>query len=585
MGNVQRAKDSKYVFRRLWQYLSHHRALFLFCLLLALISNVLALIGPRLSGRAINAIDPGQGKVDFPTVFYYAGLMLGAYLLSAGMTFILNRSMIRLSQKLVHSIRKDLFNKLVELPVSYFDRNTTGDIVSRISYDIDTIGASLSNDLLQIITSAVTVIGCLLMMITIKPVLCLIFCVSIPVTVLLTRYRNKVLRPLFHTRSVKLGQLNGYSEEMISGMKTVKAYNREQYYIDRFDGYNNEAADAYYQADYYASVLGPSMNMINNITLAFLSVIGALMYMATTLSLGDLSSFILYSRRFTGPINEIANIFSELQSAFAAAERVFLLIDEAPEPADAPEAVVIKDVQGKVDLDQIDFGYTPEKTVLHDLNLHARPGELTAIVGPTGAGKTTLINLLMRFYDPQRGTVLVDGLNAMNITRKSLRLAYSMVLQDTWLFTGTIYENIAYGRPDAGREEVEAAAKAAHIHDFIMHLPQGYDTVLTEDGTTISKGQKQLLTIARAMLLSSPMLILDEATSNVDTQTEIHIQAAMRELMKDRTCFVIAHRLSTIQNADHILVINDGTVVEQGTHQELLSHRQLYAQLYNSQFS
>ena len=511
--------------------------------------------------------------------------MLACYLLSAVLSFVLSRLMIHLSQETVRSIRQDLFEKLVDLPIAYFDTHTTGDIVSRISYDIDTIGASLSTDLLQIVNSIITVVGCFTMMLSISWQMSLLFCVTIPVTIRFAAFRNKRMRPLFRKRSAALGRLNGYSEEMISGMKTVKAYHREQVFIDRFEERNQEAVDSYYEADYYGSVLGPSTNFISNVTLSLLGVLGALLYLWRMLALGDLSSFILYSRKFSGPINETANIFSELQSALAAAERVFLVIDEEPEPADGEDAVQLEQVRGNVDIRAVQFGYNPDRIVLRGLDLQAPPGSLTAIVGPTGAGKTTIINLLMRFYDPQQGKIFVDGTEIRNATRASLRLSYSMVLQDTWLFTGTVYDNIAYGRPDATREQVEQAAKTARIHDFITHLPQGYDTVLSEDGTNISKGQKQLLTIARAMLLDSAMLILDEATSNVDTRTEMHIQAAMRTLMQGRTCFVIAHRLSTIQHADNILVIDGGTVKEQGTHQELLQKNGLYAKLYKAQFT
>ena len=583
-GPIEKPKDRKKVLLRLWTYLYAHKWMSLGAVLLTVGSNLLALLGPMLSGRAIDAIGVEPGQADFPTIFLYCGLMVAFYAVSSLLSYILSILMIQLSQKIVYQMRQQVFNRLTELPVGYFDTHQTGDIVSRISYDIDTVNASLSNDLVQIAASVITVVGSFLMMVVISPVLVLVFAVTIPMSILFTRYMTRKVRPLFHMRSVRLGELNGFVEENITGQKTTKAYHQEETMISRFDEKNKAAVDSYYNADYYGGMTGPSVNFINNLSLAFVSIFGAILYLWGHLSIGDLSSFVLYSRRFSGPINEAANILSELQSACAAAERVFRLIDEEPEPADAPGAVEAVHVRGDVAMDHVHFGYDPGKTIIHDLSLHAPPGGLTAIVGPTGAGKTTLINLLMRFYDPQSGSITLDGTDIRQITRKSLRLSYAMVLQDTWLFTGTIFDNLAYGKKDAKLEDVQAAAKAARIHRYIMSLPQGYDTVLDESGMNISQGQKQLLTIARAMLLDAKMLILDEATSNVDTRTEIQIQAAMRELMKDKTCFVIAHRLSTIQNADNILVVRDGDIVEQGTHQQLMERGGFYASLYNSQF-
>ena len=579
----EKPKDRRYVLIRLWGYLYRYKWLLFLALFLTIVSNLLGLVGPMLSGYAIDAIH-GPNDVDFQKVFFYAGLMILFYAVSSLLTYILTRITIRFSQKIIYQMRKDVFDTLMGLPVGYFDRTQTGDIVSRISYDIDTVNASLSNDLLQICTSVITVVGSLAMMLMIAPVLVSVFVIMIPASILLTRYMTRRVRPLFRKRSAKLGELNGYSEEIISGQKTIKAYHQEETMIGRFDEKNTEAVDAYYNADYYGSMTGPSVNFINNLSLSLVSVLGAVLYLFESISLGNLSSFVLYSRKFSGPINEAANILSELQSATAAAERIFRLIDEAPEPADAPDAKELTDVRGDVRMEHVRFGYLPGQTVIHDLSFHAQPGSLTAIVGPTGAGKTTLINLLMRFYDPQSGSITVDGKEISGLTRSSLRRAYTMVLQDTWLFTGSIYENISYGKEDATMDDVVRACKAAHIHDAIMQMPNGYDTMLTGEGSGLSKGQKQMLTIARAMLLDSKMLILDEATSNVDTQTEEKIQLAMRELMKGKTCFVIAHRLSTIQNADHILVVQGGDIVEQGTHDTLLKQGGLYSKLYYSQF-
>ena len=577
-------KDSKKILTRLWKYLYQYKWLGLLAALLSFSSNFLALVGPMLSGYAIDAIGTEAGTAQFPKVFYYCLLMVVFYFFSSLLSYILSVLMIHLSQKVVFQMRSDVFNKLVELPVRYFDSHQTGEIISRISYDIDTVNASLSTDLLQIFTSVITVVGSLAMMLFISPVMVLVFAVTIPISIILTKYMTGKVRPLFRKRSAKLGELNGFVEEIISGQRTIKVYNQEESAIRRFDQKNTEAVDSYYNADYYGSMTGPSVNFINNLSLALISVFGALLYLFGHLTLGDLSSFVLYSRKFSGPINEAANILSELQSSFAAAERVFRLIDEEPEPKDAEGAMTLRDINGEVEMKGVDFGYTPERPVIRGLSIMAEKGGLVAIVGPTGAGKTTIINLLMRFYDPDRGTISIDGNNIREVTRKSLRLSYSMVLQDTWLFYGTIYENIAYGKKGATMDEVVAAAKAARIHNYIMQLPDGYDTVLSDDGVNISQGQKQLLTIARAMLLDSKMLILDEATSNVDTRTELQIQKAMRKLMQGRTCFVIAHRLSTIQNADIILVVKDGRIVEQGNHQELMRQNRVYAELYNSQF-
>ena len=577
-------QNRKKVLLRLWTYLFQHKWMILAALLLTFTSNLLALLGPILSGLAIDYIGTAPGQANFPMVFYYCGLMLIFYIVSSGLSYLLSVLMVRLSQKVVYQMRKDLFDKLVELPVRFFDSHQTGDIISRISYDIDTVNSSLSNDLLQIATSVITVVGSLIMMLFISPILVLVFAVTIPVSILFTRYMTTRVRPLFRKRSAKLGELNGFVEEIISGQKTTKSYHQEETMIGRFDVKNGDAVQAYYEADYYGSMIGPSVNFINNLSLALISVFGALLYLAGNLTPGNLSSFVLYSRKFSGPINEMANIISELQSACAAAERVFRLIDEEPEPADVPGAFALPETAGDVRMEHIRFGYDPEKIIIHDLNFHAKPGSLVAIVGPRGAGKASVVDLLMRFYDPQEGRILMDGHDSRDITRKSLRAAYTMVLQDTWLFNGTIYENIAFSRPEATREEVEEAAKAARIHRYITQLPDGYDTMVSENGMNISQGQKQMLTIARAMLSDAKMLILDEATSNVDTRTEQQIQSAMRNLMKDKTCFVIAHRLSTIQNADEILVVQKGDIVEQGNHEQLMAKGGVYAGLYRSQF-
>ena len=569
---------------RLWRYIGKNRVLVILALVLSMSSSLLNLYGPKLSGQAINAIAHGAGQVDFPTVYRCVTLMILFYLSASALSYLLHAVMLKLSRGVARQMRHDVFEKLTALPVGYFDRFQTGDIISTITYDIDTVNQSLSNDLLQILQSAVTVTVSFIMMLTIAPTLVVIFAVTIPVTFFFTKWITQRVRPLFRKRSAKLGQLNGFVEEMLSGQKTIRAYGREASVMARFDEKNNDAVDAFTDAEANGTITGPSVNFINNLSLALVCTFGSLLFLRGKVKLGDLGSFVQYSRRFSGPINEVANIISELQSAFAAAERVFGLIDAEPEPADVADAEELTDVQGDVRLENVDFSYEPGKPIIKNLNLHAKPGSLTAIVGPTGAGKTTIINLLMRFYDVDAGRVLVDGKDIRNLTRSSLRRAYSMVLQETWLFQGTIFDNIAYGKPGATMEEVVAAAKAARIHGYIRRLPKGYDTVLSDNGTSISKGQKQMLTIARAMLLDAHMLILDEATSNVDTRTEQQIQAAMRTLMKDKTCFVIAHRLSTIRSADNILVLDGGQVVEQGTHESLMAARGFYYRLYQAQF-
>ena len=584
MSDNKTPRNTKKILLRLWKYIFRYKFHAFLALFLSVSSNLLALLGPMLSGKAIDAIGIEAHKVDMNSVFLYCALMIGFYFISSILSYLLARLMIHLGQKIVFHLREDVFNRLVDLPVGYFDQHQTGDIISRISYDIDVINTTLSTDLLQVFTSIFTVIGSFLMMINISPQLILVFVVTVPISILFTHFFTRKVRPLFRRRSSRLGELNGFVEETLSGQKTIVAYNQEENTIQRFDEKNTAANNAYYRAEYYGSMTGPSINFINGLSITLVSVFGALLFLQQKITLGSLSSFVLYSRRFSGPINEAANIISEFQSTMSAAERVFRVMDEPTEIADITNASELSNVQGAVVLEHVEFGYEENKKIIKDLNLDADAGKLVAIVGPTGAGKTTLINLLMRFYDIQSGKISVDSYNIQEVTRKSLRLAYSMVLQDTWLFYGTIFDNIAYGKKDATIEEVMNAAKTAKIHNYITSLPQGYQTVLNEDALNISQGQKQLLTIARAMLLQSSMLILDEATSNIDTQTELQIQEAMLKLMEKKTCFIIAHRLSTIQNADIILVVNQGEIVEQGKHQELLDNKGFYYELYQSQF-
>ena len=577
-------KNRKYITKRLFDYLFKFKWWLVIAFVLTILTNLFSLIGPALSGAAIDEIKVGFGKIDFGNIYFYAILLLVFYVLSSLFSFILNIMMIKISKKIVYELRKDCFEKITVIPVSFFDSNQTGDIISRMSYDIDTINTSLSSDIIHIATAAITIIGSLIMMLIISPLLVLILVVTIPISLLFTRFMLKRTHKLFKRRSQTLGELNGYVEEMITGSKTIKAYGNEEITITNFEKANNEAVDAAYKAEYYGGITGPGVMFVNNLTLALIALFGSILYIFEKIKFGQISSFILYSRRFSGPINEIANIIVDLQSALAAAERVFDLIDAAPEKEDVENAIMLEDVLGEVNFKDVSFGYNEKKIIIKDLSFRAEPGKVIAIVGPTGAGKTTIVNLLMRFYDVNDGEITLDSNSIYDIKRKDLRLSYAMVLQDTWLFEGTVFDNIAYGKEGVTLEDVIRAAKAAHIHGFIKRLPNGYDTVLSEDGINISKGQKQLLTIARAMLLDSKMLILDEATSNVDTRTEIRIQEAMKTLMKDKTCFIIAHRLSTIQNADLILVVDNGNIVEQGTHKELIERKGVYHNLYYSQY-
>lgn len=585
MGSVrENPKDTRGALLRMLKYLGTYKFLLALIILLSIGGNVLALLGPDFAGKAINEAAAGVGKVNFERVYYYAKRMLLCYLLSSAVTFSISIIMMYVSKWIAGKMRKDVFDKLMKLPVGYFDVNQAGDIISRVSYDIDVVGTCLATDVVQIINSLVTVAGSFVMMIIISPLLSVVALVTLPLALFYTSRMRRVTQPRFSKRSKVYGKMNGFVEEMFSGQKTINAYAYENGVNDRYDVINHEAADAYYDAEYYGVTMGPSVGAINNIGLALVGILGSALYLLEKINLGQISSFILYTRKFSGPINEIANIVNELYSALAAAERVFTLLDEPEETADAADAEVLADVRGHVEMKNVSFGYVPEKTILHDLSLDAHAGKLVAIVGPTGAGKTTIINLLMRFYDVNSGEIFVDEKETRSLTRRSLRGAYAMVLQDTWVFEGTIFENIAYGKENATMEEVVRAAKAAHIHKFITCLPQGYRTVISADGGNISKGQKQLLTIARAMLYDAKMLILDEATSNVDTETERQIQKAMRELMAGKTCFVIAHRLSTIKNANHILVLNQGDVVESGKHEELIAKKGFYYDLYAAQF-
>jgi ATP-binding cassette subfamily B protein len=568
---------------RILGYLWRHKVRFVAAIGFALMGNVLALFIPKFAGQAIDAIGTA-GNVNFTNVFLLCGYMLACVLLNSILMYLTQAVLVKISSMITAEMRREVFDHLTTLPVAFFDHHQVGDIISRISYDIDTINTSLSSDLIDVVTSMITVVGSLIMMLQISWKLCIVFVFTTPIMIYITKHRATVVRPLFHKRSMKLGELNGFAEEMLSGHKTIKAYGQEETIVSRFDEKNLDAVETYYEADYQGSIVGPTVTFVNNLSLAIISGIGGLLYLSHEISIGNISSFILYSKRFSGPISEMAEIMADVQSAISAARRVFALIDEPSESADDPDAAVLDHCQGNVSFDHVRFSYVPGHEIIHGLDLQAESGKMIAIVGPTGAGKTTIINMLMRFYDPDSGVISVDGHDIAHCTRDSLRKQFSMVLQDTWLFEGTIYENVAYGRDNVTKEEVINVCKAVDIHDFVISLKDGYDTVLSDDGVNISKGQKQLLTIARAMLSEAKMLILDEATSNVDSATEQKIQKAMLALCKGKTTFIIAHRLSTIQNADEILVLSHGTVQERGTHEQLLKKKGFYASLFQAQW-
>lgn len=577
------ATNKKAAMVRLLRYFLSYKWRVLAAFLLMVGSNLFALLGPWLSGAAIDAIDLEAG-VDFAAVGFYCLWMAIFYVASSALSYLLTVLMVRLSQTIVRAMRQDVFDKILSLPVGELDRVAAGDLINRISYDINTVNASLSNDILQAATGVITVVGAFIGMVLTSLPLLGVFVITIPISVFITVKRSRTVRPLFRRRSAKLAELNGFSEEMLSGLNTIRAYGREGEICAKFDEKNTEAADAYYAADYYGSLIGPSVNFVNNLGTVLISTAGSFFYLFGMISVGNISSFLLYARRFSGPINEFSNIMGEIQSALAAAERVFRLLDAPPEAPDTPDAVELTDVRGDVCFENVRFSYDGERTILSDLSFEAKAGQTIAIVGPTGAGKTTLVNLLMRFYDPQGGRILLDGKDVRSYTRRSLRAAFTMVLQDTWLFEGTIFENIAYGKEGATRAEVERAAREANIADLIEGLPRKYDTMVTDGGVNLSKGQKQLMTIARAMLSPAKLLILDEATSNVDTRTELLIRGAMARLMEGKTSFVIAHRLTTVRNADLILVVNGGDIVESGRHEELLRRGGFYSEIYNAQF-
>ncbi|NMA62082.1 MAG: ABC transporter ATP-binding protein [Firmicutes bacterium] len=590
---VEKAKDFKGSLRRLLSYMRPHRASLFLVLILTILSTVFSIFSPKIMGQATTVLFEGMlakmrgvpgASIDFTAIGRILTILAGLYVISALFSYLQQLLMVTVSQKTVYTMREDINHKLARLPLSYYDANTHGDILSRVTNDVDTVSQSLQQSVTQMITSLISIIGVLIMMLTISPIMTLITLGMLPVSVFISVFIAKRSQKFFVRQQRILGELNGHIEEIYTGHTIVKAYGLEKNAVDEFVSVNDELYDTGWKAQFVSGTIMPLINFVGNLGYVAIAVVGGVFTSRGVITIGDIQAFIQYSRQFTMPITQMASIANVLQSTVAAAERVFELLDEEEELADLSDAVVLANPRGEILMDNVSFGYDPNKPVIKNLDLHVKPGELVAIVGPTGAGKTTLVNLLMRFYDVGEGSITFDGHNIMNLKRGNLRTMFGMVLQDTWLFEGTIRDNIAYGRQGATDEEIVEAAKAAYADHFIRTLPEGYDTILGEDASSISQGQRQLLTIARAILADPTVLILDEATSSVDTRTERLIQEAMTRLMEGRTSFVIAHRLSTILDADRILVINHGEIVEQGTHPELLAQGGFYAELYNSQF-
>ncbi|HPT76373.1 MAG TPA: ABC transporter ATP-binding protein [Defluviitaleaceae bacterium] len=578
---VIKPKNLKATLLRLWDYLKYQKIKLILVIIMVIISSLLMLAGPYLIGVAIDYYIIPR---DFPGLLKIVLLLIAAYVLSALANWLQMYLMVDVSQKTVFKIRKDVFDKLQSLPLKFFDSNTRGELMSRLTNDIDNISNTLNSSSTQIISSIISITGTVIMMLYLSPILTFINMLIIPVMLFITGKIAKRSRKYFLNQQAALGKLNGMIEESISGQRVIKVFTREEKQIEEFNKSNEELKNIGIKALILSGFIPPLMNLLNNINFAFIAGVGGWLAVREIITIGVIASFINYSKQFTRPINELANQINMFQTAIAGAERVFEIMDESPEKEDEKDAIRLSNISGKVDFENVTFSYDKKTPVLKNINLHINPGETIALVGPTGAGKTTIINLLTRFYDIDEGLIKIDGTDIRKINRKSLRSSLGIVLQDAYLFSESVRENIRYGRLDASDEEVEEAAKLANAHKFIKRLPQGYDTVLSEEASNLSQGQRQLITIARAILANPSILILDEATSSVDTRTELHIQEAMLNLMKGRTSFVIAHRLSTIRDADQIVVINDGKIIEKGKHDELLKQRGFYYNLYMTQF-
>ena len=587
----EKPKNFKASIKKLIQYIAKYKIGIFVVMLFAACSTVFTVVGPKILGTATTALTEGlmakirgTGSIDFGKIGSILLFVLGLYLLSAIFSFVQGWIMTGITQKVCYQLRKEISEKIDRMPMKYFESRTYGEVLSRITNDVDTLGQGLNQSITTIITATATMIGVLIMMLSISPLMTLIAIVILPISMALISLVTKKSQKFFRNQQEYLGHINGQVEEVYGGHLVVKAFNREKDTIEEFDRTNKILYDSAWKSQFLSGMMQPIMMFVGNLGYASVALTGGLLAIKNIITIGDIQAFIQYVKNFTQPIQQIAQVINMVQSMSAASERVFEFLEEEEEDQIALNPADIEKVTGEVTFDHVHFGYNENQTIINDFSAHVKPGQKIAIVGPTGAGKTTMVKLLMRFYDVNSGAILLDDSNIKDFNRRELRDAFGMVLQDTWLFKGTIMENIRYGRLDATDEEVMAAAKAARAHHFIQTLPGGYQMELNEDASNVSQGQKQLLTIARAILADNKILILDEATSSVDTRTEIEIQKAMDNLMKGRTSFVIAHRLSTIRDADLILVMKDGDIIEQGTHDALLKQNGFYAELYNSQF-
>ncbi|MGG3469214.1 ABC transporter ATP-binding protein [Neobacillus pocheonensis] len=583
-GPVVKPKNFKGTLKRLWDYFGKERKMLTVIFIFIVIDSALMLLAPFLIGKAVDAMSQNHGKVDFDILEMTIIVLTCAYIGDALLTFFQGWLMAGVAQRIVKSLREAIFKKLQKLPVSFFDSRTHGELMSRLSNDVDNISNTISQSTTQLMSGAIVIAGSLIMMLILSPLLTLASLITVPLVFLLTRTIAKRTSVLFKNQQVQLGTLNGHIEETISGIEVVKAFNHEEKVIEEFNTINENLREVGLKAQIWSGFLMPIMNVINNLGFAVVAVFGGILALKSLITVGAIASFITYSRQFVRPLNDLANIFNILQSGVAGAERVFEIIDEQEEPADLPNAVPLENPKGYVVFENVSFGYRKDVPILKNVSFEADVGSSTALVGPTGAGKTTVVNLLTRFYDVTSGRILLDGRDIREYTRDSLRSCFGFVLQDTYLFSGTIKENIKYGKPDATNEEIEQAARMANADGFIKRLPHQYDTILSENGGNLSQGQRQLLAIARVILAKPSLLILDEATSSIDTRTELHIQEALLALMEDRTSFIIAHRLNTIRDADTIMVIDQGQIIEKGSHDALMERQGRYYQMFFNQF-